>query len=573
MNDRLLRHTAALAAATVSCTSVVLLPSLPDAGAAVSVEITVDSFADTVDADPTDSVCSDATGHCSLRAALMEFGTPGSPETLIHLPSGRVELSIAGAESASAAGALDIGADADITIDGESALRSVIDANGIDRIFDVAPMGTLLVQDVSLLGGSTSWAGGAATVQGNFTADRVRFVENHANSGGAMEVTAGGFAVVSTSEVADNTTTSGGGGITVDDGTLLLLNSTVAHNDTGGVGTVSPGGLLVAGTSTVTVMASLVRDNDGVEVSFTDFGGAGSTGISFSQSIIGDGSDAACSHAPTWTMTSSGNNLFSDTSCTAGVLTDLSGAVPVLAPLGFYGGSTRVFYPEPSSPGIDWAASSTFFVDQRGGLRGLDGDGNGIAAHDIGPVERDAQLPDVGHTYPFFKPIAMLRRDGVTDAYGDGTFRPTLPVSRQVMAKFLYGFLHDGDNAPPCLGPAFPDVPESNQFCGAIAWMNAAGLASGYKDGLFHPGDPISRQTMAAILYRLVVGGTPPACSSAPFPDVPTTHVFCGHITWLVSTGITSGYPNGNYQPGEPVTRQTAAQFLQRLRGVMAPRS
>ena len=48
----------------------------------------------------------------------------------------------------------------------------------------------------------------------------------------------------------------------------------------------------------------------------------------------------------------------------------------------------------------------------------------------------------------------------------------------------------------------FPDVPITHPFFDAIAWMVGAHIASGYGDGNFHPNDPVTRQAVAAFLYR-----------------------------------------------------------------------
>jgi len=48
------------------------------------------------------------------------------------------------------------------------------------------------------------------------------------------------------------------------------------------------------------------------------------------------------------------------------------------------------------------------------------------------------------------------------------------------------------------------------------------------------------------------------------FSDVPPSHPFYNDITWLSRSGITTGYPDGTFRPGAPVTRQAMAAYLQR---------
>jgi hypothetical protein len=62
-----------------------------------------------------------------------------------------------------------------------------------------------------------------------------------------------------------------------------------------------------------------------------------------------------------------------------------------------------------------------------------------------------------------------------------------------------------------------------------------------------------------------VLGGV--AVAAHDFNDVPDSNPFHDDISWLASTGITSGYPDGGFHPNEPVTRQTMAAFLRRVAG------
>ena len=113
-------------------------------------------------------------------------------------------------------------------------------------------------------------------------------------------------------------------------------------------------------------------------------------------------------------------------------------------------------------------------------------------------------FPDVPAGANFFDDIAWLAQSGITGGYADGLFHPTTGVSRQAMAAFLYRFSHPGGTvAPSCQSAPFPDVSVSSQFCGDIAWLAQSGITGGYADGLFHPTTGVSRQAMAAYLHRL----------------------------------------------------------------------
>jgi hypothetical protein len=179
-----------------------------------------------------------------------------------------------------------------------------------------------------------------------------------------------------------------------------------------------------------------------------------------------------------------------------------------------------------------------------------------------------APYPDVSTSSGFCSDIAWLKARHITIGFADGGFHPTAPTSRQAMAAFLYRLPHPGGADPTCTSAPYPDVSTSSEFCGDIAWLKAQHITRGSTGGGFHPTAPISRQAMAAFLYRLSHrGGADPTCTSAPYPDVPTSSGFCGDIAWLKAQHITHGYADGGFHPTAPVSRQAMAALLHRLAG------
>src|SRR5690606_35516477 len=130
--------------------------------------------------------------------------------------------------------------------------------------------------------------------------------------------------------------------------------------------------------------------------------------------------------------------------------------------------------------------------------------------------------------------------EGIAEGYADGSFGPTVPVSRQAAAAFLHRAAGSPAFAPPA-APTFADVPSTHAFFTEIEWLAAEGIAEGYADGTFRPTATVSRQATAAFLHRWV---DPPAFDPprAPtFSDVPTTHAFFTEVEWLAAEGIAAG--------------------------------
>ena len=173
---------------------------------------------------------------------------------------------------------------------------------------------------------------------------------------------------------------------------------------------------------------------------------------------------------------------------------------------------------------------------------------------------------DVPGAYPFGGYIAWLLSGGFSTGSADHTFHPTDAVSRQAMAAFLYRAAGSPNGpTPTCAVAPFNDVPVGAPFCGEIKWLTTVGIASGYAGNLFKPKDAVSRQAMAAFLYRhakLKGAADAPACTAAAFVDVQLGAPFCKEIKWLVTKGIASGYADGGFHPANSVSRQAMASFM-----------
>jgi hypothetical protein len=86
-------------------------------------------------------------------------------------------------------------------------------------------------------------------------------------------------------------------------------------------------------------------------------------------------------------------------------------------------------------------------------------------------------------------------------------------------------------------------------------------LVSGYPDGTFRPDGTITRAEFAALTY-VVFPDAQPIRSPIRFPDVPETHWANQAIQWAYQRGFFSGYPDGTFQPNQPIPRVQAISVL-----------
>jgi hypothetical protein len=181
-----------------------------------------------------------------------------------------------------------------------------------------------------------------------------------------------------------------------------------------------------------------------------------------------------------------------------------------------------------------------------------------------------AQTPlfsDVPSGYWAEEYILSIYNARITAGYGDGTYGPEDLVTREQMATFITRALYQVPVEGYCgtVSP-FPDVAFDHWSCKSIKKLYELGITTGYGDGRFGPEDLVTREQMAAFLTRTM--NQVPAdgyCGTAnPFPDVGFDRWSCKYVKKLAELGITSGYGDGRFGPGDYVTRAQMAAFLSR---------
>lgn len=120
------------------------------------------------------------------------------------------------------------------------------------------------------------------------------------------------------------------------------------------------------------------------------FGATGSSATIKNSIVAGNGGATGIADV-FGVYSSTGGNLIGNVGAASGFTqpTDQTNVSnPLLAPLADNGGPTKTHLPLPGSPAIDKAVAGSPATDQRGVARSADGDNNGVAAADIGAVER-----------------------------------------------------------------------------------------------------------------------------------------------------------------------------------------
>ena len=146
------------------------------------------------------------------------------------------------------------------------------------------------------------------------------------------------------------------------------------------------------------------------------------------------------------------------------------------------------------------------------------------------------------------------------------TFSPDTPMTRGMLAVVLHRF---EDTPNHTFTESFEDVAPGSWYADGIHWMADNGIVSGYGDGNFGANDSITREQLAAILYRYanVMGyGTSGSASLDRFSDVDSVSGYAVEaMGWAVGNGLIGGMGDGTLAPQGNATRAQVATILMRF--------
>ena len=124
----------------------------------------------------------------------------------------------------------------------------------------------------------------------------------------------------------------------------------------------------------------------------------------------------------------------------------------------------------------------------------------------------------------------------------------------------------------------FDDVPRGQWYTNAILWAKLTGIVNGTSATTFDPSGQITREQLAAILYRYTAKYAPDAtgnaASLAAYPDAGSVSAYARDaMAWAVGNGLIKGLPHDKtdyLEPGGSTTRAQVATILMRYKQATA---
>lgn len=182
------------------------------------------------------------------------------------------------------------------------------------------------------------------------------------------------------------------------------------------------------------------------------------------------------------------------------------------------------------------------------------------------PEEPDEPFIDVDENDWFYDAVTYVYSEGMMDGVSDTQFAPNSNLTRGMVVTMLYRL----EDEPRVTGfSGFDDVASGAWYADAVTWAAENGIVNGVSDAEFAPNDNITREQLAAILYRYAeyndydVSGRD---DLSEFTDRSSISSYAlDAMRWAVDEGLITGITDTTIEPQGTATRAQAATMFMRF--------
>ena len=177
----------------------------------------------------------------------------------------------------------------------------------------------------------------------------------------------------------------------------------------------------------------------------------------------------------------------------------------------------------------------------------------------------DLPFSDVSDSDWFYDPVVWIYNEGLMTGTSATTFEPNTSTTRAMIVAMLARL----ENVTSADSAGFTDVSGSDWYATAVNWAASEGIVGGFGDGTFQPNAPITREQLAAILmnYAQYKGQDVSARATLDtYSDATAISSWANDVmSWAVAEGLLTGVTNDQLQPQGNATRAQVAAILERF--------
>ena len=231
-----------------------------------------------------------------------------------------------------------------------------------------------------------------------------------------------------------------------------------------------------------------------------------------------------------------------------------------------------------TQPAPGYELESLTVLDSRGNEIALTDKGNGKYTFTM-PASRvtveasfaPAPLPfeDVAPGAWYESAVRYAYFHNIMEGMRETEFAPATALTRAMAVQILYNLEGQPDISDENLGYPYEDVDAQAWYGDAVYWARLTGVATGYGDGTFQPGDSITRQEFAQMLYNyakykgydLTAAG-----DLSQFPDSESVADWAETaMRWANGNELINGHDDGTIDAAGIGTRAQAASILMKF--------
>ena len=173
----------------------------------------------------------------------------------------------------------------------------------------------------------------------------------------------------------------------------------------------------------------------------------------------------------------------------------------------------------------------------------------------------DTGFSDVDAGSWYADAVAYVRDNGLMSGTSDTTFEPDSTMTRAMLVTTLYRAAGSPPLGSENLGYPFADVPGDAWYADGVYWARQNGVVNGLTEEEFGPDAPVSREQIAAILWRYA--GSPAAQAGTDFADEDAISAYAVQaVDWARSNGVVNGSEGNQFLPQDHATRAEVATIL-----------